>query len=98
MFEAVSTCNILVSCVLQLLFYIFRICFSTVIVIALLLGSIVRTLVLARSALTDLNMRIQLLRHGKRLNLGTHLHLLLELYSTSLNNLQSVLGYSFFPS
>lgn len=79
MFETVSRSNKLMNCVSQLSFCLFGICFSTGIVIALLLASIVRILVLAKSALTDLNMRIPLLRHGKKLNLGTRLHLLLEL-------------------
>lgn len=93
MFEAVSRSSIFTNYVMQLPLYLFVICFSAVTVTALLLGSIVWSLVLAKSALTDLNMRIQFLRHGKKLNLGTHLHLLLKLCNTSLSNLQAVMGY-----
>lgn len=58
--------------------------------IALLLESTVLNLVLAKGALTDLNMKIQFLKYDNKLNPVIHLHLLPRFYSLPL---RSIMGY-----
>lgn len=54
---------------------------------ALLLDSIVLSLVLAKGALTDLTMKTQFLIQENKLNHETHSHLLPESYSVSMSSI-----------